>query len=219
MPKKFGTNTKAQEAKERKDEAKRDKQDKEKKAKEDAIWAETDKHILEKERRKKEQEDKKLAEQQRKAQNKELADKEAAELAKSTTKNQPPSKVTRAEIDRRKEIEALAAKKREEKEQKEKQKAEEEIEANVNRMVAEEKAEHGDAYVEARSVGEALDKLSVDGEKVDRHLEKRMKAAFKVYEEKRMPELREDFPTLKLSQLKDVLWKEWQKSPENPYNQ
>jgi len=219
MPKKFGTNTKAQEAKERKDEVKRDKQEKDKKAKEDSMWAETDKHVLEKEKRRKEQEDKKLAEQQRKAQNKELADKEAAELAKSVAKNPPPTKVTRAEIERRKEIEALAARNREEKERQEREREEQEIEANVNRIVAEEKAEAGDAYVEARSVGDALGKLSVDGEKLDRHLEKRMKQALKVYEEKRMPELRDENPSLKLSQLKELLWKEWQKSPENPYNQ
>lgn len=36
------------------------------------------------------------------------------------------------------------------------------------------------------------------------------------YEKKRMPELKTEFPGLKFSQLKEILWKEWQKSPENP---
>ena len=39
------------------------------------------------------------------------------------------------------------------------------------------------------------------------------------YTEKRMPELRKENPGLKLSQLNEVLYKEWKKSPENPMNQ
>lgn len=34
-----------------------------------------------------------------------------------------------------------------------------------------------------------------------------------------MPKLRADFPSLKRSQLKERLWKVWQKSDENPLNQ
>jgi len=42
----------------------------------------------------------------------------------------------------------------------------------------------------------------------DRHPEKRMKAAFAAWEEERLKELKQEFPTLKMSQLKDKLWKE-----------
>jgi hypothetical protein len=53
----------------------------------------------------------------------------------------------------------------------------------------------------------------------DRHPEKRLKAAYTAFEEKRIPQLKEEHPTLRLSQLKQLVKKEWQKSPENPLNQ
>lgn len=34
-----------------------------------------------------------------------------------------------------------------------------------------------------------------------------------------LPRLREEYPTYRLSQLKQVLKKQWQKSPDNPLNQ
>jgi hypothetical protein len=53
----------------------------------------------------------------------------------------------------------------------------------------------------------------------DRHPEKRVKAAWKEYEEKHWHTLKTENPSLKFSQLKDMLWKQWQKAPENPLNQ
>lgn len=53
----------------------------------------------------------------------------------------------------------------------------------------------------------------------DRHPEKRRKQAFKEYEERRIKEIKEDEPKLKLSQIKERIFKEWQKSSENPMNQ
>lgn len=58
-----------------------------------------------------------------------------------------------------------------------------------------------------------------EDEKVDRHPEKRMKAAFTAFEEVQLPILKKQNPTLRLSQLKQMLKKEWMKSPENPLNQ
>jgi hypothetical protein len=52
----------------------------------------------------------------------------------------------------------------------------------------------------------------------DRHPEKRVKAAFKAFESERLPELRADYPELKLSQIKEKLKKEWEKSDRNPLN-
>lgn len=54
---------------------------------------------------------------------------------------------------------------------------------------------------------------------VDRHPEKRMKAAFTAYEEANMPRIKAENPTLRMSQLKQILRKEWMRSPENPLNQ
>ena len=53
---------------------------------------------------------------------------------------------------------------------------------------------------------------------MDRHPEKRMKAAYDAYEAENLPKLKQENPTLRLSQLKQVLKKEWMKAPENPFN-
>lgn len=54
---------------------------------------------------------------------------------------------------------------------------------------------------------------------VDRHPERRYKAALAAYEERRLPEVREEHKGLRLNQMKEVIRKEFEKSPENPFNQ
>ena len=46
-----------------------------------------------------------------------------------------------------------------------------------------------------------------------------MKAAFTAFEEVNLPRLKRENPNLRLSQLKQMLKKEWTKSPDNPLNQ
>ena len=71
----------------------------------------------------------------------------------------------------------------------------------------------------ASSVSEAIKVLSiVQDEKVDKHPEKRMKAAYTEFEERRLEELKAENKSLKLSQLKQMIFKEWQKHPDNPLN-
>ena len=53
----------------------------------------------------------------------------------------------------------------------------------------------------------------------DKHPEKRMKAAYTKYEEDNLPRLKAENPNMRLSQLKQMLKKDWMKSPENPLNQ
>jgi hypothetical protein len=60
---------------------------------------------------------------------------------------------------------------------------------------------------------------SLNEPEVDRHPEKRLKAAFTAFEEKNMSRIKSENPTLRMSQLKQILRKEWIKSPENPLNQ
>ena len=60
---------------------------------------------------------------------------------------------------------------------------------------------------------------SSTSEEVDRHPERRVKAAYAAYEEANMPRLKMENPNMRLSQLKQMLKKEWTKSPENPLNQ
>jgi hypothetical protein len=53
----------------------------------------------------------------------------------------------------------------------------------------------------------------------EKHPEKRMKAAYEEFELTRLPELKAENSNLRLSQLKQLLRKEWMKSPQNPFNQ
>jgi len=59
----------------------------------------------------------------------------------------------------------------------------------------------------------------VSNKDIDRHPERRVKAAYASYEDRRLPEIRKEQPGLRLQQYKQLLFKEFQKSPENPMNQ
>ena len=90
------------------------------------------------------------------------------------------------------------------------------VEENPNQQMASLMAAEG--AVEARSVEDAIAVLNVGGTPVDRHPEKRMKAAYNAFEERELPRLKQENPNMRLSQLKQLLKKDWMKSPENPMN-
>lgn len=50
----------------------------------------------------------------------------------------------------------------------------------------------------------------------DAHPEKRMKAAWARYFERELPLIKKEYPSLKLSQHKEMLWRNFQKSDDNP---
>ncbi|KAJ2779557.1 hypothetical protein H4R18_003953 [Coemansia javaensis] len=54
---------------------------------------------------------------------------------------------------------------------------------------------------------------------VDRHPERRMKAALAEYTERMLPVIKDEHPGLRLTQMKEIIFKRWQKAPENPFNQ
>lgn len=145
---------------------------------------------------------------------KKLADEEEASLKSKTTKVGGATKVTRAEIA----------------ETKEKQKSlsdgatpssrklpeDPPLLENPNLLVKE-RAEQG--HHDASTVDEALLVLSTKQMSLEKHPEKRMKAAYTEFEERELPRLKEEYPNLRLSQLKQRIKKEWMKSPDNPMNQ
>ena len=79
----------------------------------------------------------------------------------------------------------------------------------------------------ATNIDDALDALTITGKgpktvntaDIDRHPERRFKAAYAAYEERRIAEMKAEKSGLRLQQMKDVAYKEFQKSPENPFNQ
>ncbi|XP_063313393.1 coiled-coil domain-containing protein 124 [Pelobates fuscus] len=210
MPKKFqGENTKSAAARARKAEAKAVADAKRKQEQEDAFWQDDDKHVQRKEQRKEEKEKRRLEQLERKKEIQRMIEEEDATLkGKAQAKAVESSKVTRAQIEEtlRKEDESKTVV------EKPKTHIEMPLEENVNRRVLEE------GEVEARTVEDAIAVLSI-GKDLDRHPERRMKAAFTAYEEINLPRLKQENPNMRLSQLKQLLKKEWMKSPENPMNQ
>lgn len=202
MPKKFvGENSKAVAARARKAAAKEAENIKKAMEAEDKAWEDNNKQLLKKKQKQEELEKKRQQQLEKKAEAKALLEKEMATI--KIGGKQPASKVTRAEIvsitEKRNQV---AMKKKEE---------EKPIEENLNRITLEGETAHG--------IDEAISILSTKDPEIDRHPEKRMKAAYTSFEEKMMPIIKEQNPTLRLSQLKQILRKEWSKSTENPLNQ
>lgn len=212
MPKKFqGENSKAATARARKAEAKAVADARKKQEEEDALWQETDKHVLKKEQRKDDKEKRRIEALERKKENQRLLDEESSKIkGKSSKETGHGGKVTRAQIE-----EALQNEQQQQQQEQPKEKShlETPLEENVNRIIPDE------GTVEARTIEDAIAALSTGPEDLDRHPERRMKAAFAAYEEDNMPRLKKENPNMRLSQLKQLLKKEWMKSPENPLNQ
>uniref|UniRef100_H3B1E2 Coiled-coil domain containing 124 n=1 Tax=Latimeria chalumnae TaxID=7897 RepID=H3B1E2_LATCH len=212
MPKKFqGENTKSAAARARKAEAKAAADAKRQKELEDAFWKDDDKHVQRKEQKKEEREKRRLDQLERKKELQRLLEEEDAKLKGKSSKAAAPSKVTRAQIE-----ETL---KKEQQQQENQQKDEGQkshlevpLEENINRLVLEE------GTVEARTIEDAIAVLG-SAEEIDRHPERRMKAAYAAFEEITLPQLKLENPNMRLSQLKQLLKKEWMKSPDNPMNQ
>jgi hypothetical protein len=65
----------------------------------------------------------------------------------------------------------------------------------------------------------SLDSGSAKAKDIEKHPERRFKAAYAAYEERELPIVKAENPGLRLSQLKELIYKAFQKSPENPFNQ
>lgn len=83
----------------------------------------------------------------------------------------------------------------------------------------------------ASNIDDALDALSIATERTDkasqgskaaqleRHPERRFKAAFEAYKEREMDRIKQERPGMRSQQYHDALYKEFQKHPDNPFNQ
>ncbi|XP_007533231.1 coiled-coil domain-containing protein 124 [Erinaceus europaeus] len=212
MPKKFqGENTKSAAARARRAEAKAAADARKQKELEDAYWRDEDKHVMRREQRKEEKEKRRLEQLERRKEAQRLLEEEDSRLKGGKAPRAAPAKVTRAQIEetlRRDPVHREAP----EPAEKAKSHLEVPLEENLNRRVGEE------GSVEARTIEDAIAVLSV-AEEADRHPERRMRAAFTAFEEAQLPRLRQEHPNMRLSQLKQLLKKEWLRAPENPMNQ
>ncbi len=160
-------------------------------------------------------EEKAAAAQERKAKAKEQEEEENAALTKPKgDKNgrKGGAKITRAEL----AAKALAAAEKTQKDAAKKKKA---IEVSGGNEYLGELTENTNAPIEdleESGVDAALAKLNVKVGGAPGASQQRM--TYKVFEEQQLASVKADNPGLKLSQHKELCFKLWQKSPENPAN-
>ncbi|EPT26602.1 Coiled-coil domain containing 124 family protein [Toxoplasma gondii TgCatPRC2] len=183
-------------------------------------WEDNDKALARKAERKATAQQKAEERLQHKAELRRLAAEEDAAAARNTQKKASPPKLTRAQIQQRALLAAAQKKKAAEAETKGVP-VDGDIQPNINHILRQQTLEAREAGIEfatATSIDEALAAMSLS-EGADRHPERRVKAAYKAYEEIWLPRLKAENPSLKRSQLIEMLSKQWRKAPENPMNQ
>ncbi|PKA50258.1 hypothetical protein AXF42_Ash017852 [Apostasia shenzhenica] len=227
MPKKMGTNSKAEAARARKSAAEAEKKERETRETEERYWKDAEGSKSRAAKKREEEAEKRAEMAARRAENRKIAEQEQLDLEKAARKPDPKAnrvsapvpKVTEAELARRREEERLRLEREAEAAKKRQSRTAEEEE--YERMVLVSNTNRDDSIIEAHSVDEAIAKMVVtDGTlPPDRHPERRLKASFKAFEEAELPRLKEEKPGLALHQYKDMIWKLWKKSPDNPLNQ
>lgn len=227
MPKKLGTNTKAEAARERKGAAEAEKKERDSREREDRYWKEAEGPKSRAAKKREEEAEKRAEANARRADNRKIVEQEILELEKLSRKIDPKAnrvsapvpKVTEAELSRRREEERLRLESEAEAAKKRRSRTADEEE--YERMVLISNTNRDDSIIEAHSVTEAIVKMSVADATLppDRHPERRLKASFKAFEEAELIRLKEEKPGLTLTQYRDLVWKLWKKSPDNPLNQ
>lgn len=188
MPKKMGTNSKAEAARERRAVAESEKKGKEARDKDDQYWREAEGTKSRAAKKREEEAEKRMEAAARKAEIRKLAEKEQLELERAAKKPDkkanrvaaPVPKVTTADLDKRRDEERAKVLKNADVEKKKVSRMAEEEE--YERVVMVKNVNRDDSLIEAHSVDEALKKMAVSepGLLPDRHPEKRLKASFMV---------------------------------------
>mmetsp|Transcript_22377 Transcript_22377/g.33059 ORF Transcript_22377/g.33059 Transcript_22377/m.33059 type:complete len:262 (+) Transcript_22377:28-813(+) len=127
----------------------------------------------------------------------------------------------------KKEAEEMRRKEREQKKEEE-MKEMDPLLANTNAMIGNSIDDNGrlnaslvPGEINASGIDSALASMKLSSSSsavVDDHPEKRMKALHKAFEQKMMPQMKEEYPGLKRSQYLEKMFILWKKSPENPMN-
>eukprot|EP00252_Welwitschia_mirabilis_P013422 TRINITY_DN29521_c0_g1_i1.p1 TRINITY_DN29521_c0_g1~~TRINITY_DN29521_c0_g1_i1.p1 ORF type:complete len:231 (-),score=82.39 TRINITY_DN29521_c0_g1_i1:207-899(-) len=225
MPKKMGVNSKAEEARARKNQAEMEKKEREAREKEDRYWREAEGPKSKAAKKKEEEAAKRAEAAAKKAELRRLQEQEEKELEKASKKvdkkanrvSVPVPKVTHAELAKQKEIEQKQMQARAEAAKKQESRMADEEE--YNKVILVENKNRDDSLIEAHTVDEALAQMSISTLPPDRHPERRLKASFKAFEEAELTRLKQEKPGLTHTQYKDMIWKLWKKSPDNPLNQ
>ncbi|CAD2101043.1 hypothetical protein YYG_04272 [Plasmodium vinckei petteri] len=180
----------------------------------DEYWKDDDKKAQAKIQRKIEAENKKQQKLDRKKELRELYGEEEKALKTNKESKATNTKITQAQILQR----LIEEKKKEMKDEKKKTENtnvhEMELEDNINHIIRDEMNNY-DECINATGIDNIINSLgNVSFEKT-----KKVKAAYKKYEEENLPLVKEEYKNLKLSQYKQILWKKFKKSADNPMNQ
>lgn len=226
MPKKMGVNSKAEDARARKSAAETERKERDAREKEDQYWRNAEGEKPRSVKKREEDAEKRAETAARKAEARRLAELEEKELEKVNKKQEkkanrvsiPLPKVTEVELRRRREEEQAQILKRAEEAKKKQDRTQDE--EDYEKMVLVANTNRDESIIEARSLEDAIAQMAVkDNLPIDKHPEKRLKASFKAFEEAELPRLKEEKPGLTHTQYKDMVWKLWKKSPDNPLNQ
>lgn len=213
MPQWGSGNLKAQEARMRKQLEKERKRKEEEEKKLQEFWKDDDKKVQAKINRKMENEMKRQQKLEKKKELKQLYEEEDRKYTSGKESKSTSKKISQAEI-----LKTLIEEKKKQMEQEQKAKRivnsdEIELEENLNHIERDE-ISNFDEYINVTGIDNAINALgNISFEK-----SKRVKAAYKKFEEENLPILKEEHKGLKLSQYKQMLWKQFKKSRENPMN-
>lgn len=216
-----GVNQKALEARERKQAAALEKKRREEEHAENERWRDDDKHANRKIERRREALNKQEEKQQKKQELRKLYEEEDSKIVSNKSKAATGNKLTKAEIAKRTLMFAMQSSTGISKNKSE-ELGQDLLMENPNRVEKEIRIETESKnieYISASTLDEALLALGIDEKPgADMHPEKRQKAAWLAYVDNNLPILKNENPTLKRSQLLQMLQKSWKKAPENPMN-
>ena len=204
--KKVPMNKHAVEAMSRKSAAKNAKDDAASKAADDAYWADSGDKKGNKKANKKDNDAEKARAKAARAEEKKALEREE----EASMKSKKPDKMTRAQIEKE-----MAKNK-----PKPKAASTDVVSVEQQNNLLKHTSNKVEKDVDASDLKSAVEQLErvnfAKDEKEDAHPERRRKQAHLAFEEKTIPQLKADNPGLKHSQLKEMCFKLWQKSPENP---
>ena len=146
---------------------------------------------------------------QKKAEKRALLEEEEGKLG---VKKVQPERVTKSQIEAHQEKERMRLEEEIKRRELEEKKITEQfdLEENPNQLL---RKQAMDGELQARSVAEAVELLTVSGSK-----KATKKMTYAEFETRELPRLKSANPQMKHSQVKQLVWKEWQKSPDNPVN-
>ncbi|GMH35580.1 hypothetical protein BSKO_03448 [Bryopsis sp. KO-2023] len=219
--KEWGENSKKVEGRQRKASARAEEKEKNARKTEDEFWKDAGDGAKSKTQKKREeQEQKKQEAAAKRLEARRLADEETkqmdASLKKGARERVGIPKVTQYQL--RKQQEESAAKQGEVQKEKKAIERKEVAEEAYVAMVDHRNTNRDQDMLEAHNVEQAIRQLTVEEDEADRHPERRRKAAYLAFEERELERLKSEKPGLKQSQYRDMIFKLWQKSVDNPMN-